>query len=430
MAWFCFTSIDQDPAADPDEVLRRYTYERVDSFFETGESRYSPFYGKRVFSPAELRQQDRTIWFVRDSRPDDPSQEIQLLQPTSVAPYHFPNRAIEDDGDTFLWLSDLHLSEDHHNFPLKATTSRFDLAGALERDLKNMGVKRIAAVLISGDLTWSSAATEFHFVSEFLRGIKSWSKLDNYQFVLCPGNHDMTFSASPGELDSEVTAAAATARAGYARLYEDLYGLRPNDYLSLGRRFLLARGIPVEIASINSSLLDQIEGAFQGHGFVGEQQLADLARQLRWDEGGGTPRALRIAMLHHHVVPITYREIPQQGRIYSVALDAGALTRWAARHRVDMILHGHMHQPAAARLQVPLSTTGNLQDWHEVQIIGMGSTGVARGELGEIGRNTFGLIRFKSEGVALSIYTIDPVRPREVTDPPYFEIQVSYPRWP
>jgi hypothetical protein len=88
-----------------------------------------------------------------------------------------------------------------------------------------------------------------------------------------------------------------------------------------------------------------------------------------------------------------------------------------------------MHQPAAARLKIPFSTTGDLRDWHELSIIGMGSTGAAQADLGEIGRNTFGLLRFRSEGVSLSIFTIDPIRPREATDPPYFNVEIPYPRF-
>jgi Calcineurin-like phosphoesterase len=429
MAWFEFTSIDELPLADPESVLRDWTYERVDSFFDSGDSRYGAFYGKRVYSPAELRQQDRTIWFIRKSRVSDPSHEIRLADAKTVAPYHFPGRAIEADGNTFLWLSDLHLSSGHHNFPLKSTTSKLELAAALERDLQTMGVTQLAGVLLSGDLTWRASEDEFRLVREFVRGVQSWSKLNDYQFMLCPGNHDVRFSSDPGELDKEVTVAGSEARAEYEHLYKDLYNLAPNEFMSLGRRFLLSRAFSVDVASINSSLLDQVPGAFQGHGFVGDRQLNHVATQLGWLEDDEGPRPFRVVMLHHHVVPVTYREIPEQGRTYSVVLDAGALTRWAARFRVDLILHGHMHQPSAARLEVPLLTAGELRAWHTFHVIAMGSAGVAQKHLGEIQKNTFGLIRFEAGGVSVAVYTIDPVHARQKSDPPHFKLIVPYPSW-
>jgi 3',5'-cyclic AMP phosphodiesterase CpdA len=227
------------------------------------------------------------------------------------------------------------------------------LASALERDLKTLEATSLAGVLVTGDLTWRASEEESELVREFLRGVQSWSKLTDYQIVLCPGNHDVRFSDDPGDLEKEVTVAPDEARASYEHLYEDLYNLVPNEFISLGRRFLLSRTFSVEVASINSSLLEQSPGAFQGDGFVGDPQLNDVAAQFGWEEGDRGPRPYGMVMLHHHVVPVTYREIPEKGRSYSVVLDAGALTRWAARYRIDLILHGHMHQPSAARLDVP-----------------------------------------------------------------------------
>ncbi|MCL5947613.1 MAG: metallophosphoesterase [Actinobacteria bacterium] len=420
-------SIDEQPSPDPATILRTLVYERVDSFFDSGSSGYSPFYNKKIYSPEELRQQDRTIWFVRPATASDPSHEIRLLDTNQVAPYDFPVRAIESESRTLLWVSDLHLSKDHHRFPLASSTSAADLASALERDLNAMEVGPLAGMIVSGDLTWRGSAEEFEFARKFIRGVQSWSKLTDYQILICPGNHDVKFSPHPENLDEEVTKANEAARAEYAGLYEFLYNLPPNRFMSLGRRFLLAGAVPVEIVSINSSLLNQAEGAFQGHGFVGEEQLQEAARAMRWsDEKDGSPRAFRVVMLHHHIVPVTYREQPQHGRIYSVVLDAAAMTSWASRHDVDLILHGHMHQPAATRLDTPTTRTGRVDEWKRVTIVGMGSTGVAQADLGEIAQNTFGLMTFGPDEVRVAIHTIDPTRTRTRSEPAYVDLNVKY----
>ena len=56
-----------------------------------------------------------------------------------------------------------------------------------------------------------------------------------------------------------------------------------------------------------------------------------------------------MVVLHHHVVPILYREVPVYERQASVVYDAGALCRWLAQWEVDLVLHGHMHDPAAVK---------------------------------------------------------------------------------
>lgn len=61
LAWFRLSAIEGD--VRPDEILHEYAYEEVAEFFESGRSTYTAFYGKRIESPRELNEQNRTIWF-------------------------------------------------------------------------------------------------------------------------------------------------------------------------------------------------------------------------------------------------------------------------------------------------------------------------------------------------------------------------------
>jgi hypothetical protein len=159
-AWFKLSSISAIPL-DP-SVLQEWSYERVDDFFESTQSRYDQFYGKRVHSTEELRQQDRTIWFVRKFREGDATHEISLLDSLKISPSDFPHEFRVSNSRHFLWLSDLHFSmDDHHGFPDKSDDARNALWQAIEDALKNKtvvgdDVSSIAGVLMSGDFTWKA----------------------------------------------------------------------------------------------------------------------------------------------------------------------------------------------------------------------------------------------------------------------------------
>src|SRR5262249_28655161 len=158
----------------------------------------------------------------------------------------------------------------------------------------------------------------------------------------------------------------------------------------------------------------QRAGVFRGHGFVGEDQLKDAANAFGWSSestAGGRP--FRIVMLHHHLVPVNYREQPDPTISYSVTLDAEALMRWVVQYRVDIVLHGHMHQPSCVRLSKPLELKGEVRGWHDFYVVGMGSTGVARDHQGAIGRNTFGVLSFDAQGVKVTVYGVYPTDPAE-----------------
>jgi hypothetical protein len=405
-AWLKFTGIEP---ADP-EVLHTLTYARVDPFFTTRESRYNAFYGKRVHSVHELRQQDRTIWFVRPVGPEDRTHEVSLLDPRRITPAHFPTNFVQTASRTILWLSDLHFAVDGYNgFPLHADAARESLARAVEAACTHRGIETVAGVIVSGDLTWRADPAESTMAGTFLRELNTWAKLDSYGYALCPGNHDVRFSPDPAAKDQLVTIAAPEERAAYARLYEDMFYTQPNAYLSSGRRFLLGGTVPVEIVLLNSSLLQQAQGHFQGHGFVGEEQLEHAAGSFGWD-ASTSERAARVLVLHHHLLPVTYREEPRRGLMFSVALDAEAIMRWAVRCHVDLVIHGHMHHPSYARVTRPVTAADSSRE-HTFTVVAGGSVGVALGHVGEELKNTFGVLTFSSNDVIIDMHSIHPVNP-------------------
>jgi predicted MPP superfamily phosphohydrolase len=419
LAWFKLTSIAE--VKKPETVLHRYSYLRVDEFFEDKESHYTSFYNKQVYSVKELRQQDRTIWFLREFESGDPTHEVSLLSARAITPVHFSANYFESQSTALLWLSDTHFSEEgHHGFPLKSTATKSNLAESITRSFKET-FPQVAGIIISGDITWRNLPTEFQLATEFIRELTFWSPLQPDQIAICPGNHDLKWSDDPADKTKPIDSVGRDYSQAYAAFYEGRFFIAPNEFLSCGRRFLMGNAIPVDIACLNSSYLQQLKDAFQGHGFIGDKQMEFVASEMNWDPDPDKPRAFRIVVLHHHLIPTTFRATAIADYAYSVVLDAEALSRWIAKYRVDLVLHGHMHQPFCTWIRRPINVGKPEQGWHTFSVIGMGSSGV-EGELGEVNKNTVGFLDFKKDALTVSVHSIHSVNPSTKI----WEVEVPY----
>ena len=115
LAWFKLTSIDS--ADIPQSELLKWSYVRVDDFFETKKSAFNDFYDKQVSSFTELRNQDRTIWFIRAKRSSDKVHEIHVHDRSRIAPSNFSEQVVQLHTPNLLWISDPHFSKGYHDFP-------------------------------------------------------------------------------------------------------------------------------------------------------------------------------------------------------------------------------------------------------------------------------------------------------------------------
>jgi predicted phosphodiesterase len=409
LAWFNFSDISTGPCDE--RVLKNFTYIGVDDFFEDYSSKYTAFYNKRIDSIDELIQQNRSIWFIRGFKKGDLTHVIKLFDRRETEPAHFIDEYLQPISRNLLWVSDLHYSysNDHYGFSIDCQdVVKESIELRIEHALNKNGIKDIGGVIISGDITWKASKEEFELANSFTSWAKRWGKLGNYQFAICPGNHDIAFSADPSKKKAKITKAPDEARAQFEDFYKELFYMKPNEYISSGRRFLLGNAVPVEIVCLNSSYLTQHEDFYQGHGFLGRKQLDDAAERMGW-QSNVDPLVFRIVVLHHHLLPVTFREIPVADRQYSVVLDAEALSRWIVEYRVRLVLHGHMHNPFMSRVSRPISIKHPDKEWFEYYVLGMGSTGAAKDHLGEIGHNTIGILKFKKHNVEIKYYTIHPI---------------------
>jgi hypothetical protein len=400
-AWFRLAAIESISLSESE--LNKWSYVQIDELFKTKKSVFETFYNKQISSFAELRSQDRTIWFIRPRQSTDALHEVRVYD-SKVAPKNYSEEVVRAHSNMLLWVSDPHFSVDNHDFPRDPDQSRRNLSEAIRRDLAGQGITSIGGLLVSGDLTWRSAPDEFEWATKFINDIKSWSTLTPSHIMVCPGNHDLAFSSEPWTNGTVAAVVGETSSAAYKSFYSNLFSVTPTASMSSGRHFWLPEGQMVDVVSLNSSLLQQLPGAFQGQGFLGDPQLVEAVEGMKWSRDRSRPRAYRVCMIHHHVVPIVHREHPRYGYAASVVHDAGALIRWLAENEIDLVLHGHMHLPSLVKHATPLDYR-QLDVWHEFTIAALGSSGVTVNHRPNV-PNSYGLIKFERSGVRITVRAI------------------------
>jgi len=385
---------------DPAE-LRNWSYEDVEELGYPIVHLEMQYQRKRVESLDEmLDRKHRTIYFITPYAKGTHTEGIVTLEPTKP-PDVFCTELAHGRSNYVVQFSDLHFGP-HHNFPAQSDGIKKSLAGQVIDDLRlAYNDQPPAAVILTGDLTWQGTTEEFTGAATFIAALRSAFSLGLDQFVVVPGNHDIQWADTPDyDPNAAVTRAPAAAEANYREFYRGVFGVEPSPDLAMARRLILRNYVPVDIVGLNSCRLEQKH--FAGFGFVGSQQLVEAAQRMGWSEAHGAK--YRFVALHHHVVPIVpQEEISNVAQRYSLTLDAGELLYRALRSEVDLVCHGHMHQPAS--LSVSRVPWGNhFPHARSVAIHAAGSVGVKTTHLGPVGKNAFTVYFFEPTSITMHLW--------------------------
>lgn len=401
LAWFKFESIEQVPV-EPNQILKGYSYCKVANFFKEQNKAFDMYNKKIVYSVDELWDQQRTVWFIRKyQRGKDNTNEIRLVNSKRAEPTNIDHDYRLCNSNSILWLSDLHFSDTYndicyHNFPCSHDEANPNepLSLVVDRALKDNHINTLAGVIISGDLTWASKKNEYMKAFNFCGNLISSYQLDRYQFAIIPGNHDIAFSDTPFENGSKITKSSEKATMEYRDFYNNFYYVEPSTYLYCVRKFLLKNLTPVEIICINSNVLQQNKEYFQGYGYVGHSQLEEIEEKMGWnsDESNNT-KAIRILVLHHHLMPVTFSEKAKANVSYSVTLDSEEIVQFVIKHKIDIVLHGHMHEKFFAKVSRYIPSKSEFLSYN---IIGNGSAGVISSQLPPNAKNMFTVLDFSN----------------------------------
>jgi len=193
-------------------------------------------------------------------------------------------------------LSDLHCGSPHFQ------------ADLLERAIEEINELRPAVAVITGDLTSDGYEPEYQTAREFV------DRIECEDLIVVPGNHD-------------------SRNVGYVH-FEELFGRRAST--------LHKHGLAIVAEDSSEPDLD--------HGQIGRSRYELIEREL------SEPDALRVFVLHHHLLPI-----PGTGRERNIVYDAGDLLEVLLRAGTKLVLAGHKHVPYAWHLEsLFVVTTGTV----------------------------------------------------------------------
>jgi len=260
----------------------------------------------------------------------------------------------------------LHLSDLHFGTADQATIAYSQLA----TDLRQQGVERLDALVVSGDLVNRATAAEYAAAGLFLEQIKSGFGLKAQAVVLVPGNHDVSWTSAdsayrlmkrsqhPGELVPgtfiEHTPEIVEVReeeayrqrfAPFAELYDRVKG---EPYPLAYDEQATITSLPEAglcILGLNSAW--EIDRHFPDRASIDMKALARALQQLPALAAG----ELRIATFHHPIHSHEDSRLRDHGFLQQLAV-AG----------FRLLLHGHVHRPDAAAFHYDRTVGGRRLD--------------------------------------------------------------------
>jgi 3',5'-cyclic AMP phosphodiesterase CpdA len=381
-AWFRFSSIEESKK----EIIRVWSYDEVPDFTEDPTA--SRFNGKKVWNLAEmLNRRHRTIYFLREANPTDPDYLVELIPP--APPKDFLDTPIFCPTNCILHISDLHFG-DQHAFPVVPDLHEQNLASTIKSSLERSGLARPSVIVVSGDLTWMGKSEEFEQARRMVSQLAVTWGLEPNNVLFCPGNHDMQWGPpeSPYDPKAKVVSKLEEASKNYDTFFKNFYGVEANKWGAMARRYVLKNSTSVDLVAVNSSILEQEN--FRGYGLVTLPQMTEAFNSLTWNTSEDRSH-FRVLVLHHHVVPVIAQDDPRTyEHNFSLTLDAAQIVHESGRTGVDLILHGHQHQPFLSFVE---------REKSRVLIIGAGSAGVKQEHIPAGSRNAFNVYLLSNLGL-------------------------------
>ena len=286
------------------------------------------------------------------------------------------------DKTHILHISDLHFGETHAFKNQNGKNDTEQLATHITRDLKQNNFQP-QCVVVSGDLTEKATSEEFDEAEKFLRSLSKKLNLEIKNFIFTPGNHDVDWTKTEQN----------TLLRNYQTFLRLIYGnnvLSDNKYLTLTwsnkHTFIL---------SINSCAVEGPD--HPGIGWVNYKQLEDAKNKF---ENSWNNCDVRIAVLHHHLVPVNWNSVtPEPPKKHSLTLNTEQIISWLIKNGFQLVLHGHQHQPFFAGETRYYEDTPNWNLSPHLLVFGAGSAGASDNLLGNIGRRSYSFLSVSSSGI-------------------------------
>jgi 3',5'-cyclic AMP phosphodiesterase CpdA len=358
-----------------------------------------------IVNPSEMKLTTGVIGrFIEDTaNAHVPNRLGTVVSPTGITRFESRELMIEDSDIVALHLSDLHIGRDHA-FGISYRGGILNegiapLADLLRQDLIRLNLLgRVDALILSGDLVCTGSHDEFLRAVDVIIDIGRKCELKLSEIMIIPGNHDIQWEPS------DLAATVARNRSVSRESFETFLRLLDN------RTFEFCEDMRVEarngkttlhIVGFDSNYVEGREAA--GIGYIAREGLEKGGKYID-SLGEGRPETNGIwLVVHHHVFPVTSADLQKaRERNVSVMGNASELLRYAYQWGVELILHGHEHQPVVTWAQRWMGETASL-GFRPLAVLGAGSCGAKRELLGPMARNQFYVIvRKESEIIVRS----------------------------
>lgn len=218
-------------------------------------------------------------------------------------------------------------------------------------------------LIATGDITDRARPDEMALATEVLAEFAEELTGDPTRIVSIPGNHDVDWMPLQGDSDDRTgfrkdQRFAPARNSGWVlRNSQD----RGTGDLFAGDFFCSWTIDGALIVGMNSASHDGPDVEWFHHGLAPQDSVEQLDRflsSLEIDES-----ELRIFLVHHH--PIQYSSLIPDLPDPSILVNSENLLEVVARHRFDVVAHGHRHEPKFRTQQV--------DDGHHLAVLGCGS---------------------------------------------------------
>jgi predicted MPP superfamily phosphohydrolase len=307
-----------------------------------------------------------------------------------------------------LHISDLHfdtMTNSHHAYStdrrsLRPAPDAWPIPTLVDEVIKAVrrhpgGGTRIDGIAVTGDLVWFPTSDQYELAISELERLRSGLGVEREHFLLIPGNHDVDWNASSHE------DRFARFRDAFERLTSREWERNHFDIVQIE-----GQDEAITLVGVNSAIIETEDN--QGIGAIGEIHFEKILTSYLPNQSRTTPSTTALCM-HHHLLPVAHVEryyYTSKKKRTSVTLDAKAILDLCQRHGINLVLHGHQHQPNIASYASfsPLDQAKETLD--AVWLVGAGSAGVADHDLGDANRRHFQLLEFsgRTDRMELTIH--------------------------
>jgi predicted MPP superfamily phosphohydrolase len=273
------------------------------------------------------------------------------------------------------------LSDTHFN------GENLDLLGLVLDNLVEMAPRY---VLFTGDIVDSPKYNPHPFVRMIKDALSRVEKKTGRApvFLVIPGNHDLFWKGAYG----------------VRKTYRFYQAFRKEE-----RSFFFSPEDEITIAPFDSNMVVEQRGGFRrrllqrlrykSHGLIIEKDLDDFSRRIyelkKSKDRIAYGRSLKIALIHHHVLPTSYSYLPALAdESYMMLENAGVFIYRLIQEDFDLILHGHRHYPQFCRAAY-YDPKGNEKI---ISVLGCGSSGKPYDQWIASAGHNFNLIRARQDG--------------------------------